>query len=77
MSEETKKTHLPGEPATVSAAAAATGGIDAGNFIETDIDNELMRFNSDDTPPDEPYAESKARKGEQSRSGSLYDRRTT
>lgn len=50
MSEETKKTHLPGEPATVSAAAAATGGIDAGNFIETDIDNELMRFNSDDTP---------------------------
>lgn len=49
MSEE-KKTHLPGEPATVSAAAAATGGIDAGNFIETDIDRELFRFNSDDTP---------------------------
>ena len=50
MSEEIKKTHLPGEPATVSAAAAATGGIDAGNFIETDIDKELVRFNSDDTP---------------------------
>ncbi len=50
MSEEVKKSRLPGEPATVSAAAAATGGIDAGNFIETDIDSELMRFNSDDTP---------------------------
>lgn len=50
MSEEIKKTHLPGEPATVSAAASATGGIDAGNFIETDIDKELVRFNSDDTP---------------------------
>lgn len=50
MSKEIKKTHLPGDPATVSAAAEATGGIDAGNFIETDIDQELVRFNSDDTP---------------------------
>lgn len=43
-------TQVPGEPATVGAAAMATGGIDAGNFIDADIDNELMRFNSDDTP---------------------------
>lgn len=42
--------HVPGSPATVSAAAEATGGIDAGNFIEADIDRELARFNSDDTP---------------------------
>ena len=40
----------PGQPATVSAAAEATGGINAGNFIETAIDDELFRFNSDDTP---------------------------
>ena len=40
----------PGQPATVSAAADATGGINAGNFIETAIDEELFRFNSDDTP---------------------------
>lgn len=42
--------HLPGDPATVSAAAEGTGGIGAGNLIETDIDDELFRFNSDDTP---------------------------
>ena len=40
----------PGQQATVSAAAEATGGINAGNFIETAIDEELFRFNSDDTP---------------------------
>ncbi|MCH5217330.1 MAG: hypothetical protein J1F07_02060 [Muribaculaceae bacterium] len=48
MSEN--KTQQPGQPATVSAAAEATGGINAGNFIETAIDEELFRFNSDDTP---------------------------
>ena len=42
--------HLPGEPTTFSAAAEATDGIAAGHFIETDIDEELFRFNSDDTP---------------------------
>lgn len=41
---------LPGEPATVSALANATGGIEAGNFTEPDIDQQLFRFNSDDTP---------------------------
>ncbi len=39
-----------GEAATVSAIANATGGINAGNFVETDIDSQLFRFNSDDTP---------------------------
>ncbi len=43
-------TQLPGTPATVSAAASATGGIAGGNFVESDIDEELFRFNSDDTP---------------------------
>ncbi len=42
--------HLPGQPATVSAAAAATGGIGSGSFIEAEIDEELFKFNSDDTP---------------------------
>lgn len=35
---------------TVSNAAELTGGINAGNFIDTDIDEQLFRFNSDDTP---------------------------
>ena len=39
-----------GQPATVSTAAAATGGISAGNFIETAVDDELFRFNIEDTP---------------------------
>ncbi len=34
----------------MSAAAEATGGIAPGNFVETDIDDELFKFNSDDTP---------------------------
>lgn len=45
-----KMTQVPGGATTVSAAAEATGGIAAGNFIDTDIDDELFRFNSDDTP---------------------------
>lgn len=38
------------QPTTVSGAAAASGGIAPGNFIETDIDNDLFQFSSDDTP---------------------------
>ena len=49
MSTESKSIKA-GAPATVSAAAEATGGINAGNFIDTAIDDELFRFNSDDTP---------------------------
>lgn len=41
---------LPGTPATVSAVANATGGINAGNFIDVDIDQQLFSFNTDDTP---------------------------
>lgn len=44
------ETQVGGAPATVSGAALATGGVSAGNFIATDIDQELFRFNSDDTP---------------------------
>lgn len=44
------QTQVSGQPTTVSGAAEATGGVMAGNFIETDIDEELFRFNSDDTP---------------------------
>ena len=43
-------TQVPGQPATVSGAAEATGGINAGNFIDVAIDEELFKFNSDDTP---------------------------
>ncbi len=43
-------TQVPGAPAAVSAAAEATGGIATGTFVESDIDDELFRFNSDDTP---------------------------
>ena len=35
---------------TVTNMADATGGINAGNFIESDIDAQLFRFNNDDTP---------------------------
>ncbi len=41
---------IPGQPASVSALANATGGINAGNFVEPDIDQQLFSFNSDDTP---------------------------
>lgn len=38
------------QPTTVSGAAMNTGGVDGGNFIEPDIDEELFKFSSDDTP---------------------------
>ena len=44
------ETQVGGQPTTVSAAANATGGVQAGNFIEPDIDDELFKFRSDDTP---------------------------
>lgn len=43
-------TQLPGQPATVTGTAISTGGINAGNFIESDIDSELFHFNSEDAP---------------------------
>ena len=45
-----KMTQVPGAAPTVSMAAEVTGGIGTGTLIETDIDDELFRFNSDDTP---------------------------
>ena len=44
------ETQAPGMGATVSNAAEVTGGISAGSFVESDIDEELFQFNSDDTP---------------------------
>lgn len=44
------QTQVGNQPATVSGAAAASGGVEAGNFIEPDIDDELFKFSSDDTP---------------------------
>lgn len=44
------QTQAGNNPATVSAAAQATGGVGPGNFVETDIDEQLFQFNSDDTP---------------------------
>ena len=41
---------LPGSAATVGSVANATGGINAGNFVEVDVDQQLFSFNSDDTP---------------------------
>lgn len=43
-------TQVQGAPTTVSQAAGATGGIGSGNFIQADIDQELFKFKSDDTP---------------------------
>ena len=42
--------HLPGQATTVTGAAAASGGLTAGNFIETAVDDQLFRFNIEDTP---------------------------
>ncbi len=44
------ETQVGNQPTTVSGAAAATGGVEGGNFIEPDIDEELFKFSSDDTP---------------------------
>ena len=43
--------HVGGGAATVSLAADASGGgIDAGTFVSAAVDDELFRFNSEDTP---------------------------
>lgn len=47
---ETTVTNNPNQMASVDNAATMTGGIAPGNFIETGIDEQLFRFNSDDTP---------------------------
>ncbi|MCD8281873.1 MAG: hypothetical protein LUC22_01320 [Prevotella sp.] len=44
------ETQVPGQATTVSAAASATGDIKPGNLIEPDVDEQLFKFQSDDTP---------------------------
>jgi hypothetical protein len=41
---------VSGAAATVSNLAGATGGIGAGNLVEPDLDSQLYKFKSDDTP---------------------------
>lgn len=41
---------VPGAPVTVSGVAGATGGVGPGNLIQSDLDQELYKFKSDDTP---------------------------
>ena len=45
------ETQLPGQPTTVSGIAEATGGIGAGNQIETWIDDELFKFEGAENAP--------------------------
>lgn len=44
------QSQAPGVATTVSAVAAATGGIAPGNLMEADIDEQIFRFQSEDTP---------------------------
>lgn len=39
----------PGQATTVGSVAAATGGIAPGNLVEADVDEQLFRFQSEDT----------------------------
>ncbi|MBD5163513.1 MAG: hypothetical protein HDT09_02275 [Bacteroidales bacterium] len=41
---------VPGAPTTVSQTAGATGGIAGGNLVEPDIDQDIYKHKSDDTP---------------------------
>ncbi|MDO5751334.1 MAG: hypothetical protein Q4P78_09120, partial [Rothia sp. (in: high G+C Gram-positive bacteria)] len=42
-------TQVPGQSSTVSGLADASGGIAPGNLVEADIDDQLFRFQSEDT----------------------------
>lgn len=44
------QSQVGGAATTVSNVAGATGGINAGNLIESDLDKNLFKFKSDDTP---------------------------
>ena len=44
------QSQVGGAATTVSGVAGATGGIGAGNLIEHDLDENLYKFKSDDTP---------------------------
>lgn len=44
------ESQVPGQASTVSGLANATGGVDGGNLVQPDIDQDLFEFKSDDTP---------------------------
>lgn len=44
------QTQVPGQSSTVSGLADASGGIAPGNLVEPDIDEQLFRFQGEDTP---------------------------
>lgn len=44
------QTQVMGTPTTVSAVAGATGGIEGGNLIEPDVDEQIFKFRSEETP---------------------------
>lgn len=44
------QSQVPGAPTTVSGVASATGGVGSGNLVQSDLDQELYKFKSDDTP---------------------------
>lgn len=44
------ETQLPGQATTVDSIAAASGGVAPGELMEVDVDAELAKFESDDTP---------------------------
>lgn len=44
------QSQVPGTATTVSSVADATGGVGPGNLVQSDLDNELFKFKSDDTP---------------------------
>lgn len=43
-------TQVMGTPTTVSSVAGATGGIEGGNLIEPDVDEQIFKFRSQETP---------------------------
>ena len=44
------QSQVGGAATTVSNVAGATGGIGPGNLVQSDLDQELFKFKSDDTP---------------------------
>ena len=44
------ESQVSGAATTVSGVAAATGGVGPGNLVQSDLDTELYKFKSDDTP---------------------------
>lgn len=44
------QSQVPGTATTVSSVADATGGVGPGNLVQSDLDQELYKFKSDDTP---------------------------